>query len=106
MMPSLTCPILGLWLIAASAKPHCCSVTAFVTPARAETGCPQTQPSSCEIDKPGKDSYVLHHAGAAQTLIASAKRTVVRIRHIEEPNWAEAHPPLSENADLILAGGA
>lgn len=36
---------------------------------------------SFEIDKQGKDSYILRQAGALQTIIASSRRTVVIEQH-------------------------
>ena len=38
-----------------------------------------------EIDHAGKDSYILRKAGAAQMLVASARRTVLMINHPSAP---------------------
>ncbi|ALB64643.1 Molybdopterin-guanine dinucleotide biosynthesis protein MobB [Cronobacter condimenti 1330] len=61
-----------------------------------------------DVDTPGKDSYVLRKAGAAQTLVASAKRWALMTETPEE-----AEPDLhylasrmdSSQLDLILVEG-
>jgi molybdopterin-guanine dinucleotide biosynthesis protein MobB len=61
-----------------------------------------------EVDEPGKDSYELRKAGAAQMLLASARRSVLMIDH------DVAHAPAledlvsvlrQEELDLILVEG-
>lgn len=58
-----------------------------------------------EIDRPGKDSHVLHQAGASQTLIASSRRTVLLSRHIAEPPLLDSLRRLASGIDLILIEG-
>ncbi len=61
-----------------------------------------------EIDRPGKDSYRLHHAGARQTLLASPWREA-RITEGDghtEPELAECYRRLDlDRLDLVLAEG-
>ncbi len=38
-----------------------------------------------DVDKPGKDSYELRKAGAAQTIVASSQRWALMTKHSEEP---------------------
>ncbi len=63
-----------------------------------------------DIDHPGKDSYVLRHAGARQTVVASARR----IAWIEERDAAQGADPRLRDAltalqpaglDLVLVEG-
>lgn len=56
-----------------------------------------------EPDTPGKDSYRLREAGAAQTLIASRKRFAL-ITEIAEPG--DEPPPLAELLDRLDADAA
>ena len=61
-----------------------------------------------EIDRPGKDSDVLRRAGAAQTLLVSARRTALIIEHQTpaEPDLAQALGHLDvAGADLVLVEG-
>ena len=61
-----------------------------------------------DIDQPGKDSYVLRHAGAEQVLIASSRREAwIRERRPEtEPTLAELVSRLDRSAlDLVLVEG-
>ena len=60
------------------------------------------------IDRPGKDSYELHHAGASQTLLTSRYRSalITEVKPRSEPELARAleqlHP---ERIDLVLVEG-
>ncbi|MEE4376375.1 MAG: molybdopterin-guanine dinucleotide biosynthesis protein B [Candidatus Competibacteraceae bacterium] len=105
-MPSFSCPVLGLAAYSGVGKT---TLLIHLLPMLRQHGVrPAVLKHShhpCEIDKPGKDSYMLHHAGAVQTLIASANRTVLRIRHTARPNWEESVHRLGEEADLILLEG-
>ncbi len=64
---------------------------------------------SFEVDQPGKDSWALRHAGAAQTLVASRRRAAL-ITEFDPPH---GEPPLREllpmldpaRLDLILVEG-
>ena len=38
-----------------------------------------------EIDRPGKDSYILARAGALQTIVASGQRTAIITQHKADP---------------------
>ncbi len=59
-----------------------------------------------EIDKPGKDSYVLRQAGAVQMLVASARRTVLMSEHSAVPTLAELVERVDRDGlDLILIEG-
>lgn len=62
-----------------------------------------------DIDKPGKDSYVLREAGASQTVIASRNRTAIIIEKPEatdEPILEEALANLQTSSlDLVLVEG-
>lgn len=62
-----------------------------------------------DIDTPGKDSYRLRKAGAAQTMIASAKRWALVNEHDkkrDEPSLAELLPHLDTDCfDLLLVEG-
>jgi molybdopterin-guanine dinucleotide biosynthesis protein MobB len=59
-----------------------------------------------EIDKPGKDSYVLRRAGAVQMLVASARRTVLMREHGAIPTLSELIARVDHDAlDLILIEG-
>lgn len=62
-----------------------------------------------DIDKPGKDSYILRKAGAAQTMIASRNRTALIIedpKATEEPTLESALTNLQANTlDLVLVEG-
>jgi molybdopterin-guanine dinucleotide biosynthesis protein MobB len=63
---------------------------------------------SFEIDTPGKDSYELRKAGAAQMLIASARRWALMVDHEHrgEPRLAQALARLDQDSlDLILVEG-
>lgn len=63
-----------------------------------------------DIDQPGKDSYELRQAGAAQVLVASSRRIALMV---ENPPGQEIEPVLSQlvrkidpqRADLILVEG-
>ncbi len=61
-----------------------------------------------EIDKPGKDSYALRKAGAAQVLIASEKRCAL-ITEYEKPVESDLVELVNkldlENIDLVLVEG-
>ena len=45
------------------------------------------------IDKPGKDSYELHHAGSLQTLLTSKYRSALisETSSSENPSWARPY---------------
>lgn len=61
-----------------------------------------------DIDHPGRDSYVLRHAGAEQVLIASSRRQawILERRPETEPTLAELVSRLDRNAlDLVLVEG-
>jgi molybdopterin-guanine dinucleotide biosynthesis protein B len=62
-----------------------------------------------DIDHPGKDSYRLRHAGAAQTLVASRKRWALMVEmgdEFEEPYLEKVLSHLDKNQlDLILVEG-
>ena len=61
-----------------------------------------------EIDKPGKDSYELHHAGSCQTLLTSSYRSVLisENRQRQEPRISEALASLdTRSIDLVLVEG-
>ena len=62
-----------------------------------------------DIDKPGKDSYVLREAGAAQTVIASRNRTAMIIEKpdaVDEPILEDALANLQTSTlDLVLVEG-
>ena len=61
-----------------------------------------------DIDKPGKDSHTLSEAGAAQILIASARRTVLVIKHPadDKPDLHQFLGRLDGNGlDMILVEG-
>jgi len=61
-----------------------------------------------EIDRPGKDSNELRQAGAVQTLLVSAHRTVLIVEHEPpaEPDLVHALARLdSAQADLVLVEG-
>ncbi|MHB8623726.1 MAG: molybdopterin-guanine dinucleotide biosynthesis protein MobB [Sulfuricaulis sp.] len=63
---------------------------------------------SFEIDKPGKDSYELRKAGAAQTLVASRQRwaLIVETEHEQVPRLNELLQHLDQDAlDFILVEG-
>jgi molybdopterin-guanine dinucleotide biosynthesis adapter protein len=64
---------------------------------------------SFEVDTPGKDSYELRKAGAAQMLIASRQRWALMVENDEpgtEPALAELLPRLDHKAlDVILVEG-
>ncbi len=61
-----------------------------------------------DVDKPGKDSYELRKAGAAQTIVASQKRWALMTETPEEPNL-DLHYLASRmdnrKLDLILVEG-
>ena len=61
-----------------------------------------------DIDKPGKDSYELRHAGAEQTLVASANRWALVMEN-EEPSEPVLQDMLAkldqDKLDLILVEG-
>jgi molybdopterin-guanine dinucleotide biosynthesis protein B len=61
-----------------------------------------------DIDQPGKDSYELRKAGAAQTLLVSSGRTALIIEHEHpgEPDLVRALTRLdAQHADLVLVEG-
>jgi molybdopterin-guanine dinucleotide biosynthesis protein B len=61
-----------------------------------------------EIDRPGKDSYELRKAGAAQTLLVSPRRTALITEHENpaEPDLARALASLdAQHTDLVLVEG-
>lgn len=62
-----------------------------------------------EIDKPGKDSYELRKAGAAQTIVSSRNRTAIIIEKPEakdEPTLEEALENLqTDHLDMVLVEG-
>lgn len=61
-----------------------------------------------DVDKPGKDSYELRKAGAAQTLVASAQRWALMTETPEEPEL-DLHYLVSRmdesTLDLVLVEG-
>lgn len=62
-----------------------------------------------DIDQPGKDSWILRHAGAAQTVVASRQRAAL-IREYDdgrpEPSLADSLALLDPTAlDLVLVEG-
>ena len=61
-----------------------------------------------EIDKPGKDSYELHHAGSSQTLLISSYRSalITERQPAQEPTLAEALQQINPTTiDLVLVEG-
>ncbi len=62
-----------------------------------------------DIDRPGKDSYELRRAGAAQMLVASARRWVLMVEEgegLEEPDLQQLVARLNQDAlDMILVEG-
>lgn len=59
-----------------------------------------------EVDRPGKDSYLLRQAGAAQLLVASAQRTLLIIKQRHEPALEDLLQRVnSRGLDLILVEG-
>ena len=61
-----------------------------------------------EIDRPGKDSYILAKAGATQTVVASARRTAIITQHEEEAEstlWNLVKRLDAKGLDLILVEG-
>lgn len=64
---------------------------------------------SMDIDKPGKDSYVLRKAGAAQTIIASRNRTAIILENPEatkEPTLEDILANIKTNElDIVLVEG-
>lgn len=61
-----------------------------------------------EIDKPGKDSYQLHHAGSCQTLITSKYRSALITENIPQQELS-LHEALNRlditRSDLVLIEG-
>lgn len=61
-----------------------------------------------DVDKPGKDSYELRKAGAAQTIVASAQRWALMTETPEEPEldltWLVSRMDAS-TLDLVLVEG-
>jgi molybdopterin-guanine dinucleotide biosynthesis protein B len=61
-----------------------------------------------DVDKPGKDSYELRKAGAAQTLVASAQRWALMTETPDEPEldlkWLVSRMD-SSKLDLVLVEG-
>lgn len=61
-----------------------------------------------EQDRPGKDSYELRHAGAAQCLLAGPHRSILTFENLHpgEPNLNESLSRLDLDAlDLVLVEG-
>ena len=61
-----------------------------------------------DIDKPGKDSYELHHAGASQTLLSSRYRSALIQENLDriEPRLSTELTRLDTDAiDLVLVEG-
>ena len=61
-----------------------------------------------DVDKPGKDSYELRKAGAAQTLVASQKRWALMTETPEEPELDLAYLVSqmdSSKLDMVLVEG-
>ncbi len=61
-----------------------------------------------EIDKPGKDSYELHHAGSSQTLLTSKYRSALISENLppREPVLEEQVQKLDlQEIDLVLVEG-
>ncbi len=62
-----------------------------------------------DIDKPGKDSWVLRHAGASQTVVASRRRAALITEYDDdrtEPSLADSLALLDPDAlDLVLVEG-
>ncbi len=61
-----------------------------------------------EIDKPGKDSYQLHHAGSSQTLITSKYRSALITENIPQQELS-VHQAMQRldltQTDLVLVEG-
>lgn len=53
-----------------------------------------------EIDRPGKDSYLLRQAGASQVLLNSRRRTVLQRRYLGDAR-GEAEPDLADFLRLV-----
>ncbi len=59
-----------------------------------------------DIDHPGKDSYQIREAGAAQTLVASSRRWALMTEVAGEPDLEELITQINPKfADLILVEG-
>ncbi len=62
-----------------------------------------------ELDTPGKDSYRIRHAGAAETLIATRQRWALLVEQpspTQEPQLTELLPRLAlDHLDLVLLEG-
>ena len=63
---------------------------------------------SFDIDHPGKDSYELRQAGAAQMLIGSRQRWALMVENVDDEDWS-LHDLIrhldTEALDLILVEG-
>ena len=59
-----------------------------------------------EVDKPGKDSYLLRQAGATQVMVASARRTLLTRTIAGEAELSTLlHQVASHELDIILVEG-
>jgi len=71
-------------------------------------GCIKHAHHEFDVDKPGKDSYEIRHAGASQVLIASQKRWALMVEEVRDtdPSLQEMLQQLDHaNLDLILVEG-
>lgn len=71
-------------------------------------GCIKHAHHEFDVDKPGKDSYEIRHAGASQMLIASQKRWALMVEDARDtdPSLQEMLQHLDhKNLDLILVEG-
>ncbi|MFO1434332.1 MAG: molybdopterin-guanine dinucleotide biosynthesis protein B [Candidatus Competibacteraceae bacterium] len=59
-----------------------------------------------EVDKPGKDSYLLRQAGATQLMVASARRTLlIKTTTGEADLFTLLNQVAGQNLDIILVEG-
>lgn len=108
-LPRAHCPVLGFAAFSGTGKTTL--LTQIIPLLRAEgirVGLIKHAHHDFDIDKPGKDSYELRKAGAAQVLVASSQRWALMVETANQPEAQldELLSRLDQTAlDLILVEG-
>ena len=82
MMALASKPIIGFAAFSGTGKTTLlCQIIPLLTARGLRLGLVKHSHHRFEMDRPGKDSYILRHAGAQQVVVASRRRTAVLSQH-------------------------
>lgn len=110
MLENAHCPLLGFAAHSGTGKTTLLKIIIPILQSRGiRVGVIKHAHHTFDVDQPGKDSYILRHAGATQTLIASNKRWALMAEtpdNTKDPILNETLAHLEQSQlDLILVEG-